>query len=90
MDPRKRRTLDALMRAAEEIFSERPVDEVTVGEIAARAGVAVGSLYNHFGSKAALHAAVVERALDVDRHDMDSACTEVVREQCDGDNPQPP
>ncbi|WP_158889169.1 TetR/AcrR family transcriptional regulator [Amycolatopsis anabasis] len=75
MDPRKRRTLDALLHAAEEIFRERPVDEVTVEEIAGRAGVAVGSIYNHFGSKAGLHAAVVERALDVDRHYMDRAYT---------------
>jgi TetR/AcrR family transcriptional regulator len=75
MDPRKRRTMDALLRAAEEIFSERPVDDVTVEEIAARAGVAVGSIYNHFGSKAGLHAAVVEQALAADRDYMDRAYT---------------
>jgi TetR/AcrR family transcriptional regulator len=73
MDPRKRRTLDALLQAAEEIFRERPVEAVTVEEIAERAGVAVGSIYNHFGSKGGLHAAVVERALDVDRNYMDRA-----------------
>lgn len=73
MDPRRRRTLDSLLRAAEEIFSERAVDEVTVEQIAERAGVAVGSIYNHFGSKAGLHAAVVERALRVDREHMDRA-----------------
>lgn len=75
MDPRKRRTLDALLQAAEEIFRERPVEDATVEEIAERAGVAVGSIYNHFGSKGGLHAAVVERALDVDRHYMDRAYT---------------
>lgn len=75
MDPRKRRTLGALLDAAEEIFRERPVDAVTVDEIAERAGVAVGSIYNHFGSKGGLHAAVVERALDVDRQYMDRAYT---------------
>ncbi|WP_181777370.1 TetR/AcrR family transcriptional regulator [Amycolatopsis pittospori] len=73
MDPRKERTIAALLQAADEIFRERPVDEVTVEEIAERAGVAVGSLYNHFGSKAGLHAAVVERALRVDREHMDRA-----------------
>jgi TetR/AcrR family transcriptional regulator len=75
MDPRRQRTLDALLQAGEEIFSERSVDDVTVEEIAERAGVAVGSIYNHFGSKAGLHAAVVERALEVDRHYMDRAYT---------------
>ncbi|MGH8794326.1 MAG: TetR/AcrR family transcriptional regulator [Stackebrandtia sp.] len=75
MDPRRQRTVDALLRAAEEAFAERAVDDVTVEEIAERAGVAVGSLYNHFGSKAGLHAAVVERAVDVDRNYMDRAYT---------------
>ncbi|WP_280369390.1 TetR/AcrR family transcriptional regulator [Nocardia wallacei] len=75
MDPRKQRTIDALLQAAGEIFSDRPADEVTMDEIADRAGVAVGSIYNHFGSKAGLHAAVVERVLDADRRFMDLAFT---------------
>jgi AcrR family transcriptional regulator len=75
LDPRKRRTIDALLHAAEAVFAERPVEAITVEEIAARAGVAVGSIYNNFGSKAGLHAAVVDRALDVDREYMDRAYT---------------
>jgi TetR/AcrR family transcriptional regulator len=74
-DPRRRRTIEALLGAAEEVFANRPVEEVTVEEIAERAGVAVGSIYNSFGSKAGLHAAVVDRALDVDREYMDRAYT---------------
>ncbi|MCP3804445.1 TetR/AcrR family transcriptional regulator [Allokutzneria sp. A3M-2-11 16] len=73
MDPRKARTLNALLTAAEEIFRTRSVDDVTVEEIAERAGVAVGSIYNNFGSKAGLHAAVVERAIDDNRGHMDRA-----------------
>jgi TetR/AcrR family transcriptional regulator len=73
IDPRRRRTIDALLRAAEELFSERAPATVTVEEIGERAGVAVGSIYNNFGSKAGLHAAVVERALDIDREYMDRA-----------------
>src|SRR3954462_10443039 len=76
IDPRSRRTVEALTRAAEELFSERSAEEVTVEEVAQRAGVAVGSIYNHFGSKAGLHAAVVDRALDVDRAYMDRAYTD--------------
>ncbi|AXB41642.1 TetR/AcrR family transcriptional regulator [Amycolatopsis albispora] len=75
LDPRKQRTIDALLSAAEHTFSRRSVEEVTVEEIAERAGVAVGSIYNNFGSKAGLHAAVVSRALDVDREYMDRAYT---------------
>jgi AcrR family transcriptional regulator len=73
MDPRRRRTIDALRAAARDAFEGRTLDEVTVEEIAARAGVAVGSIYNHFGSKAGLYAAVVEQALDADRAHMDRA-----------------
>ena len=75
VDPRRQRTTEALLAAAEAAFANQPPDEVTVEEIAARAGVAVGSIYNNFGSKAALHAAVIDRALDVDRAYMDRAYT---------------
>ncbi|MFF5991211.1 TetR/AcrR family transcriptional regulator [Prauserella flavalba] len=75
MDPRKQRTIEALLHAAEQIFAARGVDDTTVEEIATKAGVAVGSIYNHFGSKAGLLAAVVERALGADRDHMDRAYT---------------
>ncbi|WP_319449694.1 MULTISPECIES: TetR/AcrR family transcriptional regulator [unclassified Mycobacterium] len=75
MNPRTQRTIDALLQAAEEIFNERPIDDVTVEEIADHAGVAVGSIYNHFGSKAGLRAAVLQRALAADRTYMDRAYT---------------
>lgn len=75
LDPRKQRTMDALIAAAQVMFSDRSVDEVTVEEIGQHAGVAVGSIYNNFGSKEGLYAAVVVRALDVDRDYMDRAYT---------------
>lgn len=71
MDPRAERTIEALLKAAEQLFSKRAIADVTLEEIASTAGVAVSSVYNHFGSKAGLHAALVERALDTDRHYMD-------------------
>jgi TetR/AcrR family transcriptional regulator len=67
--------MDALLAAAQQMFADRPVDEVTVEEIGQHAGVAVGSIYNNFGSKEGLYAAVVARALDVDRDYMDRAYT---------------
>jgi TetR/AcrR family transcriptional regulator len=75
LDPRKQRTMDALLAAAQRMFAERPVEDVTVEEIGQDAGVAVGSIYNNFGSKEGLYAAVVARALDVDRDYMDRAYT---------------
>jgi TetR/AcrR family transcriptional regulator len=73
VDPRRARTVAALLASAEELFRTRPLDEVTVEEIATQAGVAVGSLYNHFGSKAGLYAALVQRAIETDRVHMDLA-----------------
>jgi len=75
VDPRKQRTTDALLAAAQQMFAERPLEDVTVEEIGQHAGVAVGSIYNNFGSKEGLYAAVVARALDVDRDYMDRAYT---------------
>jgi TetR/AcrR family transcriptional regulator len=67
--------MSALLAAAGEAFADRPFDEVTVDELARSAGVAVTSIYNHFGSKEALFAELVDRALDVDREYMDIAYT---------------
>lgn len=45
-----------LLEAAIELFSELPYDEVSVEDIAARAGVATGLLYYHFTDKQGLYA----------------------------------
>jgi len=55
-----------LALAAVRTFGSRPFDEVTVGELAAAAGVTTGSLYHHFESKLGLYEFVrtdVERRL---------------------------
>jgi AcrR family transcriptional regulator len=55
-----------LIEAALRDFADRGYDSVGVTEIAAAAGVTVGSLYHHFGSKAGLYSAIrsdVERRL---------------------------
>lgn len=45
---------DAILAAAEEVLAERGAHAASVGEIAARAGVAVGTVYNHFADRTAL------------------------------------
>lgn len=57
------RNLDALLQAAKEVFAVSGVD-APVREIAARAGVGVGTLYRHFPQRADLIAAVVRREMD--------------------------
>lgn len=76
-DPRRAQTQAALIEAAEAALREMPLEAVTVQEIARRAGVAVTSIYNHFGSKAGLQAALAERAMTVDREYMDRAYVEI-------------
>lgn len=52
---------ERLLRAAEELFGERTYWSATVAAICARAGIATGSFYAHFDSKADIFAAVIRR-----------------------------
>src|SRR5437870_8779440 len=65
LERRKARTVAAILDAAERHFLERGYESAKVDEIAADADVAVGSIYNHFGNKDGLYAALLTRALDV-------------------------
>jgi TetR/AcrR family transcriptional regulator len=62
---RKARTVAAILDAAERQFVERGFENARIDEVAADADVAVGSIYNHFGSKEGLHGALLERALEL-------------------------
>ncbi len=44
-----------LALTAVQAFGEQPFDEVTVGDLAAKAGVTTGALYHHFQSKLGLY-----------------------------------
>jgi AcrR family transcriptional regulator len=52
---------ERLLSAAEQLFGERSYQRTTVAGICARAGIATGSFYAHFSSKADIFAAVVRR-----------------------------
>ena len=47
-------TADDILAAAEAVFAEQGLRNAPMGEIAARAGMAVGTLYNHFADKESL------------------------------------
>ncbi len=53
-------TREAILRAAEQAFVEGGVEAARMEVIAARAGVAVGTLYNHFDDRDALLGALVD------------------------------
>jgi AcrR family transcriptional regulator len=62
--PRQRRsrvTIDAIFEATIQVLLARGLDGVTTIQIADRAGVSIGSLYQYFPNKRALMAAVVRR-----------------------------
>jgi AcrR family transcriptional regulator len=56
-------TADRILDAAEQLFAEKGFAGTVVRDIATRAGLHPGSLYNHFESKQALYEAVLERGL---------------------------
>jgi len=58
-----RPTREAILDAAEQLFSARGVDGVAVRDLAAALGLTASSLYNHFSGKQALYEAVLERGL---------------------------
>ncbi len=58
---RSRATVERILEAAAGLIAERGPDGVTMTEIAQRAGVVIGSLYQYFPDKAGLMAALFER-----------------------------
>jgi AcrR family transcriptional regulator len=64
-DDRGQPPAERLLAAAETLFGERSYQRTTVADICARAGMATGSFYAHYGSKAEIFTAVV-RQLNAD------------------------
>lgn len=52
-----------ILEAAAALFAERPFAELTMAEVAARAGLAKGSLFNYFPTKEALFLALLDEEL---------------------------
>jgi AcrR family transcriptional regulator len=59
-----RRNYELLIAAAAEAFAERGADDVSLEEIARRAGVGIGTLYRHFPARQALLEAVYKDQVD--------------------------
>ena len=67
--PKKQRLTAAerrlqLMQVGRDVFAEAGYEAATVEDVAQRAGVSKPIVYEHFGSKEGLHAAVVAREMD--------------------------
>ena len=61
---RSRRSYHRLLEAAAELLADRPYDDITIDEIAGRAGYTKGAFYARFDSKAALLRHLVARLTD--------------------------
>ncbi len=76
-------TRDALLTAAEQVFAERGTDGARIEDIASRAGVAVGTLYNYFSdARDMLHALIDERGQNLIAQ-LDEAVPRARRGTCD-------
>ncbi|QPM91687.1 TetR/AcrR family transcriptional regulator [Pseudooceanicola algae] len=60
---RQRRNREALIRAASDVMSEKGIDAATMLEIADRADMGAGTVYNYFRSKEDLAVAVLEEIM---------------------------
>ena len=58
-----RRTAERILDAAEAAFADKGFEGTTLRDVADRVGIRIPSLYNHFESKDALYAAVLERGI---------------------------
>ena len=72
---------ERLLSAAEQLFGERSYRRTSVAGICARAGIATGSFYAHFRSKADIFAAVVRRINADLRAAMSAALAEAPDDQ---------
>jgi AcrR family transcriptional regulator len=83
---RSRLTIDAIFEATIQVLLANGLEAITTAQIAERAGVSVGSLYQYFPNKRALLAAVVQRHVGQVVDDTISACRsahgQTTREMC--------
>ena len=76
-----RRNYQRLLAAAGAAFAERGADDVSLEEIARRAGVGIGTLYRHFPTRQALLEAVYRDQVDA----LDARAAELIQ----ADSPAP-
>lgn len=63
-DPRAQRTRDAFEEAFGRLLAEKPLQRITVTDIAQEAGYARHTFYNHYETKEDLLAQLIDRVLD--------------------------
>ena len=77
--PKRDRTRSALVRAGQKLYSERPIDAVSVDDIVQAADVAKGTFYNHFVDKEAFEGEIQVEA----RRELQQAIEQAIDGQDD-------
>jgi AcrR family transcriptional regulator len=68
-DRRRARTRSALIAAGQHLFATRPLESVSIDDIASAADIAKGSFYNYFEDKEGLATAIIEHVqADCEHH----------------------
>lgn len=78
---RSRERVERMLAAASGLIAERGSDAMKMGEVAERAGVSIGSLYQFFPDKSAVIRALAERFTAESRACIDAALVDVPDEQ---------
>jgi len=65
----KEKTRQKIVDTARDLFTEKGFDQATTRDLASRAGIAVGTLFNYFPSKEALGMEIIAEALDAGRRE---------------------
>lgn len=78
---RSRERVERMLAAARELIAERGSDAMKMGEIAERAGVSIGSLYQFFPDKSAIIRALAERFTAENRACIDAELAGVSDQQ---------
>lgn len=79
-DRLKGATREAILAAAEAIFSEQGLHTARMEDIAARAGVSVGTLYNYFADRETLLGALIETRRGAYLQKLDAVISEGARQ----------
>lgn len=74
---RSRERLDRILAVATELIGARGSDQLKMGEVAERAGISIGSLYQYFPDKSAIIRSLAERASAESRRCIEDALAPV-------------
>jgi len=76
----RKETVRSVLAAAEDVFAAEGLHEASMAQIAERAGVAVGTLYNHFKDRDALLKALIDQRKSEMYERIDRRRAEVAKE----------